>query len=66
MTEKKLVDVSKGGKFPVLERDTEYVLWHGEKKKIKGFADGREEPENNEIAVICQDKKKTFFTIFLE
>ena len=61
----KLIDVSIGDARPVLGRDTEYVSWHGEKRKVIGFAEGQEEAPDNEIAVICQDKKKEVFTIFI-
>lgn len=61
----KLVDVSTGGARPVLARDTEFVSWHGETKKVRKVFDGVEEAPNNEIAVICQDKKKDLFTILI-
>lgn len=61
----KFVDVSVGGARPVLDRDTEFVSWHGEKKKITKVLDGVEEAPNNEIAVVCQDKKKELFTILI-
>jgi hypothetical protein len=61
----KLVDVSIGHKRPVLDRDTEFVSWHGEAKKVRKVFDGVEEAPDNEIAVICQDKKKELFTILI-